>query len=38
MEFSGNYYAIEGVGFFDDEDGEDASYSTVSGYGAMGCN
>ncbi|MBP6311190.1 MAG: hypothetical protein KA408_02905 [Flavobacteriales bacterium] len=38
MEFNGNYYAIEGVGFFDDDDGQDASYSTVSGYGTMGCN
>lgn len=37
MEFSGNYYAVEGVGFFDDSEDQDASYSTVSGYGAMGC-
>ncbi|MBK6552251.1 MAG: hypothetical protein IPG11_17890 [Flavobacteriales bacterium] len=38
MQFNGNYYSIEGVGFFDDDDEEDASYSVVSGYGAMGCN
>lgn len=37
MQFNGNYYSIEGVGFFDDDE-EDASYSVVSGYGAMGCN
>ena len=36
--FNGNYYAIEGVGFFD-EDGEDGGdYSVVSGFGTMGCN
>lgn len=35
--FNGNYYAIEGVGFFD-EDGEgDADYSVVTGFGTMGC-
>lgn len=37
MEFNGQYYAVEGVGFFDGGDDEDASYSVVSGYGAMGC-
>lgn len=36
MQFNGHYYAVEGVGFFDDED-TDGSYSVVSGYGAMGC-
>lgn len=35
--FSGNYYAIEGVGFFDGED-DDTDFSVVSGFGAMGCN
>lgn len=35
--FNGNYYAIEGTGFFD-EDGEgDGDYSVVSGFGTMGC-
>ncbi|MBX2982091.1 MAG: hypothetical protein KF843_05450 [Flavobacteriales bacterium] len=37
MEFNGQYYAVEGVGFFDDTQEEDASYSVVNGYGAMGC-
>ena len=38
MEFNnGHYYAVEGVGFFDDDEDSDASYSVVSGYGAMGC-
>lgn len=37
MEFSGKYYAVEGVGFFDDSEEEDASFSEVNGYGAMGC-
>ncbi len=37
MEFNGHYYAVEGVGFFDDTEDSDASYSVVSGYGAMGC-
>lgn len=37
MEFNGHYYAVEGVGFFDDTQDSDASYSVVSGYGAMGC-
>lgn len=38
MSFNGNYYAVEGVGFFDDDndDGND-SFSVVSGFGAMGC-
>ena len=36
--FTGNYYAIEGVGFFDEEDNGDASYSVVPGFGTMGCN
>lgn len=35
--FTGNYYAIEGVGFFDDGEG-DADYSVVPGFGTMGCN
>ncbi len=37
--FNGNYYAIEGVGFFD-EDGEDegGDFSEVPGFGAMGCD
>lgn len=35
--FNGNYYAIEGVGFFDDEE-SDADYSVVPGFGTMGCN
>lgn len=34
--FNGNYYAIEGVGFFDG-DGDDGDYSVVPGFGAMGC-
>ena len=37
MDFNGHYYAIEGVGFFDDED-DDATFSEVSGYGMMGCS
>ena len=37
MEFNGHYYAVEGVGFFDETGNDDASYSVVSGYGAMGC-
>lgn len=37
LEFNGNYYAIEGVGFFDEDPDGGASYSSVSGYGAMGC-
>ncbi|MBZ0205804.1 MAG: hypothetical protein K8H89_05730 [Flavobacteriales bacterium] len=38
MEFNGNYYAVEGVGFFDEDEGDgDGSFSVVSGYGAMGC-
>ncbi len=36
--FSGNYYAIEGIGFFDGEDDEDADFSVVPGFGTMGCN
>lgn len=36
--FNGNYYAIEGVGFFDDEEDGDADYSEVSGFGSMGCD
>lgn len=35
--FSGNYYAIEGVGFFDDDADGDGDYSVVSGFGTMGC-
>jgi hypothetical protein len=37
--FSGNYYAMEGVGFFDDN-GDDGGgdFSEVPGFGAMGCN
>lgn len=35
--FNGNYYAIEGVGFFDDEDEDDADFSVVPGFGTMGC-
>lgn len=37
MQFNGNYFAVEGTGFFDDEGDEDASYTVVPGYGAMGC-
>jgi hypothetical protein len=36
--FNGNYYAIEGVGFFDDEGDDDADLSVVPGFGTMGCN
>lgn len=35
--FNGNYYAIEGVGFFDEDEEGDASASTVPGFGTMGC-
>ncbi len=35
--FNGNYYAIEGVGFFDEEDEGDADFSVVPGFGTMGC-
>lgn len=39
MSFNGQYYAVEGIGFFDDDndDGND-SFSVVSGFGAMGCD
>ncbi|MEO7081449.1 MAG: hypothetical protein ABIY71_07975 [Flavobacteriales bacterium] len=37
MEYNGEYFAVEGVGFFDDTADDGASYSIVSGYGAMGC-
>lgn len=37
MDFNGNYYAVTGIGFFDDGDGEAGDVSVVSGYGAMGC-
>lgn len=38
MSFNGNYYAVEGVGFFDDDnDDSNDSFSVVSGFGAMGC-
>jgi len=36
--FNGNYYAIEGVGFFDEDGDDDGDYSVVSGFGTMGCN
>lgn len=36
--FNGNYYAIEGVGFFDEDGDEDADFSVVPGFGTMGCN
>jgi len=36
--FNGNYYAIEGVGFFDDEEEGNADYSVVPGFGTMGCD
>ena len=38
MNFNGQYYAVEGISFFDDnnDDGND-SFSVVSGFGAMGC-
>jgi hypothetical protein len=35
--FSGNYFAIEGVGFFDGDD-DDVDYSVAPGFGTMGCN
>jgi hypothetical protein len=35
--FNGNYYAIEGVGFFDDEEEDDPDFSVVPGFGTMGC-
>lgn len=34
--FNGNYFAIEGVGFFDGS-GADGDYSVVPGFGTMGC-
>ncbi|MDX9750408.1 MAG: hypothetical protein RBT71_04935 [Flavobacteriales bacterium] len=34
--FNGNYYAIEGVGFFDEGD-DDPGVTVVPGFGAMGC-
>ncbi|HRN36463.1 MAG TPA: hypothetical protein PLV70_10205 [Flavobacteriales bacterium] len=37
MNFNGNYYAVEGVGFFDEEGEGDPEVTVVSGYGAMGC-
>ncbi len=37
MNFDGQYYALEGVGYFDDEE-DDVSYSEVTGFGAMGCD
>lgn len=36
--FNGNYYAIEGVGFFDEDGDDDADFSVVPGFGTMGCN
>lgn len=36
--FNGNYYAIEGVGFFDEDEEDGGSYSTVPGFGTMGCD
>lgn len=36
--FNGDYYAIEGAGFFDEDGDDDADYSVVSGFGTMGCN
>lgn len=35
--FNGNYYAIEGVEFFENGE-EDADFSVVPGFGTMGCN
>jgi hypothetical protein len=37
MEFNGNYYGVEGVGFFEDNEDSDPSFVEVSGFGAMGC-
>lgn len=37
--FNGNYFAIEGVGFFDENgNDDDGDFSVVSGFGTMGCN
>ena len=36
--FNGNYYAIEGVGFFDEDGEDDPDFSVVPGFGTMGCN
>lgn len=36
--FNGNYFAIEGVGFFDEDGDDDADFSVVPGFGTMGCN
>lgn len=35
--FNGNYYAIEGAGFFDEEGDEEPTVSEVPGFGVMGC-
>ncbi len=37
MEFQGNYFAVEGLDFFNDEDSE-PNVTEVPGFGAMGCN
>ncbi|MBL7950810.1 MAG: hypothetical protein JNM62_03760 [Flavobacteriales bacterium] len=36
--FNGNYYALEGVGFFEEDEEGDGSASTVPGFGTMGCD
>lgn len=37
--FNGNYYAIEGIGFFDEgEEGEEPTVTEVPGFGVMGCD
>ncbi len=38
MSFNGNYYAVEGTGYFDNSAGtDDGSFSVVTGFGTMGC-
>lgn len=38
MSFNGEYFGIEGVGFFDEDGGEDLEYVDVPGFGTMSCS
>lgn len=38
MSFNGEYFGIEGIGFFEDGEGEDWEYVEVPGFGTMSCS
>lgn len=37
MGFNGTYFGIEGLGFFDDGEGDEPDFVEVDGFGTMGC-